>query len=82
MSIDDGRDQLDPAYLESESTELAATPLEDLDEDVDRRADGMDPEPTRFVPSEAARRGQSADEAGGSVADALREEPRNPEEIP
>jgi hypothetical protein len=65
---------------------IAATPVDELDESVDDEVPGTGPatdedltvrrsEPTDL--SEGARRGQSADEAGGSVAEAMRtpEEP-------
>ncbi|GAA3013969.1 hypothetical protein [Actinokineospora diospyrosa] len=53
------------------------TPLAAVDERIDQvRADLDDPapeEPNHPLPTEAERNGQAADEAGGSVAEALRE---------
>lgn len=55
----------------------ADTPDEELSERIDERTDDLDqvapPEPEDTVRSDAALRGQSADEAGGSVASSLRE---------
>ncbi|GDY33585.1 hypothetical protein [Gandjariella thermophila] len=68
---------------------VSATPLHDLDETIDEEVPGTEQEPDesfevgrrRAEPTqlpEAARRGQSAEEAGGSVADTM----RTPEEPP
>ncbi|OLR92699.1 hypothetical protein [Actinokineospora bangkokensis] len=56
----------------------AETPLSQLSDRIDEPTDDVDqvapPEQTDEVLSEAAGRGQSADEAGGSVAEVVREE--------
>ncbi|PPK70869.1 hypothetical protein V5P93_002731 [Actinokineospora auranticolor] len=53
------------------------TPLREVDDRIDTRTDDLDdpapPEPHQPLRTEAERDGRSADEAGGSVAEALRE---------
>ncbi|PXY27570.1 hypothetical protein [Prauserella muralis] len=55
---------------------IAATPAPELDDSIDHRTEDVEPEPPNdeVVPPDtpAVRRGQNADEAGGSVADAIR----------
>jgi hypothetical protein len=55
---------------------LGTTPDDELDESVDDETDDVEPvapdEPGHADPGPAARRGTSADEAGGSVAEEIR----------
>lgn len=57
------------------------TPIDLLDESIDDQVDDVQltvDEPGWDAPTEAVRRGQSADEAGGSVAERLRTPPAEP----
>ncbi|HEV2784150.1 MAG TPA: hypothetical protein VGX25_32590 [Actinophytocola sp.] len=62
---------------------IGATPDEELDESIDDLTDDVDVVSTEELPiadpTGAVRRGQSADEAGGSVADEIRTPPPNRE---
>jgi hypothetical protein len=57
-------------------TPLAYRTDDELDDSVDEYTDDVDevapPESTHAIPPDAARRGRSAEEAGGSVADEIR----------
>lgn len=71
-------EQADVTPEDVPDTPVAAAPLDELDESVDstNEPEGYDmPEPQRQVPDDAARRGQSADEAGGSMAESIRTPP-------
>jgi len=67
-------------------TPLAYRTDDELDDSVDEYTDDVDevapPELTGAIPPAAARRGRSAEEAGGSVADEIRTPLPDPDEQP
>jgi hypothetical protein len=69
---------IDPSALPQPAG--ANTPIDLLDESIDDQDDLVQVEelPLAGEPPRASRRGQAADEAGGSVADALRTPPDEP----
>lgn len=80
-SLDDRLREEQPDVDEPEppNRPISATPAVELDETIDDVEADVDPvaprEPLGGPHSAAAERGQSADEAGGSVADAIRTPP-------
>ncbi|WP_253842346.1 hypothetical protein [Actinokineospora globicatena] len=76
-SLDQRLAEEEPDVAVVDEPQGPTTPLSHVDDRIDARSPDVDdpapPEPSHPLHTEAERRGQAADEAGGSVAESLRE---------